>query len=315
MVFEVLRKIIDTNLLPIIGKRVVLLEVPYYLNIGDLLIWKGELEFLKRNKKEVLYSSSSYNMDFSKKIDSNVTILLQGGGNFGDLWKEPHDFRKKVIEQYPKNKIVIFPQTIFYTEEKALLEDVEFFSKYRNVIICARDERSYNILQKNFVNKSLLLPDMAFYINIKTHILNKSERVLYAQRLDEESLKEMSFKGIPQNAEVHDWPTFEGLRNVSSFLSYITRCAQIVDRLCGTKLCIKITDYYWLKIRMPKFIKIGIDFINEYGVIYTTRLHIGILGLLLGKQVFFLDNSYGKLSGFYNSWLKNIKNASLVDNE
>lgn len=58
---------------------------------------------------------------------------------------------------------------------------------------------------------------MAFYINIKTHILNKSERVLYAQRLDEESLKEMSFKGIPQNAEVHDWPTFEGLRNVSSF--------------------------------------------------------------------------------------------------
>lgn len=66
---------------------------------------------------------------------------------------------------------------------------------------------------------------------------------------------------------------------------------------------------------MPKFIKIGIDFINEYGVIYTTRLHIGILGLLLGKQVFFLDNSYGKLSGFYNSWLKNIKNASLVDNE
>ena len=55
MVFEDLRKIIDTNLLPIIGKRVVLLEVPYYLNIGDLLIWKGELEFLKRNKKEVLY--------------------------------------------------------------------------------------------------------------------------------------------------------------------------------------------------------------------------------------------------------------------
>ena len=290
MVFEDLRKIIDTNLLPIIGKRVVLLEVPYYLNIGDLLIWKGELEFLKRNKKEVLYSSSSYNMDFSKKIDSNVTILLQGGGNFGDLWKEPHDFRKKIIEQYPKNKIVIFPQTIFYTEEKTLLEDVDFFSKYRNVIICARDERSYNILQKNFVNKSLLLPDMAFYINIYTHILNKSERVLYAQRLDEEFLKEMSF-------------------------SYITRCAQIVDRLCGTKLCIKITDYYWLKIRMPKFIQIGIDFINEYGVIYTTRLHIGILGLLLGKQVFFLDNSYGKLSGFYNSWLKNIKNASLVDNE
>lgn len=314
MVFEDLRKIIDTNLLPIIGERVVLLEVPYYLNIGDLLIWKGELEFLKRNRKKVLYSSSSYNMDFSKKIDSNVTILLQGGGNFGDLWKEPHDFRKKVIEQYPKNKIIILPQTIFYREEKSLLEDVEFFSKYKNVIICARDERSYTILQKNFVNKSLLLPDMAFYINIKTHFLNKSERVLYAKRLDEESLKESFFKGIPQNAEIHDWPTFEGLRNVSSFLSYMTRCSQIVDWVCGTKLSIKITDYYWLKIRMPKFTQIGIDFINEYGVIYTTRLHIGILGLLLGKKVFFLDNSYGKLSGFYNSWLKNIKNASLVDN-
>lgn len=311
------RRLIDSKLLPLIGNRVVLLEVPYYLNIGDLLIWKGELEFLKHNNRKILYSSSSYNMNFSKKIDPNVTILLQGGGNFGDLWQEPHDFRKKVIEKYPNNTILIFPQTIYYQKEEHLLEDVEFFSKHKNVIICARDEKSYNILKKYFSNnKCLLLPDMAYYITIKERKKNKG-RILFAKRLDVELAKdkELQYKEVPQNAEVHDWPTYEGHHRVSSTLAWLNRVFSLVDNFCDTKFNQKITDFYWLNIRMPKYIQIGIDFLNEYDVIYTTRLHIGILGMILGKKVIFLDNAYGKLSSFYDSWLKNNSSITILDVE
>ena len=38
--------------------------------------------------------------------------------------------------------------------------------------------------------------------------------------------------------------------------------------------------------------------------IITDRLHVGIAAALMGKEVFLLDNTYGKLSGVYNHSLK-----------
>ena len=59
-------------------------------------------------------------------------------------------------------------------------------------------------------------------------------------------------------------------------------------------------------------IKLGISFINEYNIIYATRLHSAILALILGKRVVMIDNSYGKNSCFYNTWLKDAENIELV---
>lgn len=47
-------------------------------------------------------------------LDSNVVILLHGGGNFGDIYGSSQKFRKDVIELYPDNKIIILPQTIYF---------------------------------------------------------------------------------------------------------------------------------------------------------------------------------------------------------
>ena len=41
---------------------------------------------------------------------------------------------------------------------------------------------------------------------------------------------------------------------------------------------------------------------REYTDIVTSRLHGMIFGLLLGKRVRYLDNSYGKLSGYARTW-------------
>lgn len=42
-----LRQIIEEQLTPLINNDYVLYDLPYYSNIGDLLIWEGELSFLK----------------------------------------------------------------------------------------------------------------------------------------------------------------------------------------------------------------------------------------------------------------------------
>lgn len=312
MKIEELRTYTLNTLSPLISKKVALLEVPYYFNIGDTLIWEGELNFLSILKKEIVYSTSSYNYDENKTLKKDVTILLQGGGNWGDIWKEPHEFRKKIIKRYPENRVLIFPQTIHYKDQTNLISDAEFFSKYPNVTICARDNNSYNILLKYFKkNKILLIPDMAFFINFKKdEILKSSRKTLFAKRKDKE-LDDIDYSFIPSDVDIYDWPTYEGLKISSYSLTCIIKIFNIIDNLIATNLSKRYIDYYWLKKRKKRIINVGINFIKEYDTIYTTRLHIGILGLLMKKKVIFLDNNYGKLSNFYNTWLKDFEKVQL----
>ena len=52
--------------------------------------------------------------------------------------------------------------------------------------------------------------------------------------------------------------------------------------------------------------------LGAYKTIYTTRLHAAILGALLGKKVVFMDNSYGKNRGFYETWLKDCDAVKMM---
>ena len=63
-----------------------------------------------------------------------------------------------------------------------------------------------------------------------------------------------------------------------------------------------IVDWFVQKYYKPLTIQYGASFINRYDVIYATRLHAAVLGLLLGKEVHIIDNSYGKISAFFSTW-------------
>ena len=76
------RRITDT-LLPLIGKKCVLYDTPFYKNIGDVLIWQGELSFLEDNNIEIL-DYADYHTYRKKELSEDVTILFQGGGNIGE---------------------------------------------------------------------------------------------------------------------------------------------------------------------------------------------------------------------------------------
>ncbi len=309
-----IRNLISETLTPLIGDKYILLEIPHYFNIGDLLIWEGELRFLSQLKGKMLYSTSSYNYDDNKRFPTDVTILLQGGGNWGDVWKDPHNFRKKIVSLYPNNKIIVFPQTIHYNNHENLINDSIFFSQYPNVTICARDRDSYNILQTHFTNNpSYLLPDMAFYIDINDNILkHKGNKILFAKRKDREYNDNINYTYIPTDAEIHDWPTYENYQVSFKTFGRISHILGIIDNLFNLSTKKKFIDFYWENIYKKKLISLGINFLKDYKSIYTTRLHIAILGLLMQKNIYMLDNSYGKLSGFYNTWLKDITNIKLL---
>ena len=55
--------------------------------------------------------------------------------------------------------------------------------------------------------------------------------------------------------------------------------------------------------------------IDTVDVVVTDRLHVGICGYLLGKEVVLIDNSYGKLSSVYQYSCQEFENVALIKAE
>lgn len=309
-----LKSIIDRTLTPEITNDYILLDLPYYTNIGDTLIWEGTKEFLKKLPYKCLYASDM-NFFIKRKFPKNTVILLQGGGNFGDQYREHTEFRKKIIQSYPQNKVIILPQSVYYESEHYLSEDVSFYSTHKNVIVCTRETYSYEFIKSRFpYNRVLLIPDLAFYIEItKYKIPPSTGKTLFLRRQDFEFLSGQRYHSIPKDAEVSDWPTFNQEDQQLRVVSFIFRCFKFIAAIGGSKCKNKLEDIKRCYFYRKRYVQIGINFLSQYDTIYTTRLHVLILAVLLGKKIYIYNNSTGKLNNFYNSWLTETHNIALIN--
>lgn len=303
-----LKGCIYNSLVHLIDGDYILLDVPYYTNIGDTLIWEGTKHFLKSIKHKCLYTASVETYKY-RPLSPSTVILLQGGGNFGDLWRKHQELRLEVIRAYPNNKIIILPQTVFYKDKAVFQEDVKIFNSHKNLHICARDTVSLEYLQQSLTCNLLLVPDMAFCITDKLlQKYNKKEgdRILFLKR-DDSEFNEYDFGSyITEDKsllDTCDWPTMEQ--------NYKTK--EILDKLIWRKERLGIIpDIYANIIFRPFQVRKGIEFVSQYKKIYTTRLHVAILSLLLGKEIVFFDNSYGKNSSFFDTWLAGVENITFI---
>lgn len=314
-----LQSYVENNIKQLIDRDYVLLSLPCHSNIGDTLIYEGEKDFLKNISFRCVFKSSTYDY-FDINIPQDVLILFHGGGNFGDIYDIESEFKNRIISKYPKNKIVFFPQTVFYQSENNLKSDAELYGKCKDLTICARDKFSYEILRKNFSNKVILAPDMAFCIDsarlISKEVVGKS---LFLKRTDGEIYSGFGYTEIPADVDVHDWPTREYTSPCYWLDNYVRHAVSIVTYLLGKKkhdsIMCKYKNYIWERFIFPYNVTTGIQFINRYDTIYTTRLHGAILSLLLNKKVILYDNSYGKNSSFYLTWLEDVDNIRLITSD
>lgn len=313
-----LKQWIEKRLRPLIDRPYVLLGLPYYLNVGDILIWEGERQFLKSLPYPCL--NEGYHYRDEQRIHRDTLIILQGGGNFGDLWRFIQEERLNIINRYKNNPILITPVTYHYENQDLLKSDVSAFAQHPHLTICARDAVSYERLKNNFTNEVILVPDMAFCLDTK--ILQKYSRdetkdALFLKRTDKELSEETQILSpkIPSSADVRDWPSMEREPLCWRRFMKLSRYATHLNRSkWGHRLSLplqKASDSYFHNRCRPWLIREGIHFISSYRKIYSTRLHGAILGLLLNKDVILMDNSYGKNSSFFETWLNDTEGVEL----
>jgi pyruvyl transferase EpsI len=156
-------------------KKAVLLGTPEHNNIGDHAIAQGEYEFLRRyfpdhELFELMNGQMSAKYGFAQSVINKDDILfLSGGGNLGSLYLDEEEVRRRVIEDFPENQIVILPQTVYFAgtdEGRAELErSAAVYNRHKNLTIFTRGEESLAFVKARFPNaKSYSAPDMSLIL-------------------------------------------------------------------------------------------------------------------------------------------------------
>lgn len=282
-------------LLNLIGKKPVhYIDLPFYTNIGDLLIMQGTLQFFEKQMVHVTRKAMYFNYSTKWAKKDNV-IVFQGGGNFGDIYGPFQAFREKVIASLPQNRIIILPQTLHFEKKEAFENCCQILSQHPDLHICVRDKES-GALAKKMTSNVYLLPDMAHQLwPIERHNRSTSP-VLHLLRKDSEASK-----AGHNNAHALDWEDLVGGRWIF-FLSQIAE--RMMYHLHRFGLNGRILDFevqLWLA-QANRFILQAIELFSSYEAVESDRLHAHILSCLLALPNTISDNSYGKNSRYINTW-------------
>lgn len=161
-------------------KKLIIMGIPYHGNIGDQAIAIAEEQILKKYFPEYdINLMSEDNLDIcseraKKYINEETIILLHGGGNIGDTYSRPERGRRKVIQLYPNNKIIIFPQTAYFSNtengKKELKISKQIYNAHKDLTIMAREQKSYEFMKKHFYNNKIYLtPDIVMSMEKKAN--------------------------------------------------------------------------------------------------------------------------------------------------
>jgi pyruvyl transferase EpsO len=295
------QRILDT-LRPLVAgaDRVALLDFPNHANVGDSLIWLGELACLRELGIRRLCYTADHGTYWPATLANRIgngAILLSGGGNLGDLYPHHQRLRESVVREFPNNPIIQLPQSIHFQRPEALARARAAFAAHPRFVLLARDTASLAIARDELrVADCRLCPDMAFGLGPLSRPVPPTRPVVRLLRADAEARPTTGRAA----ANVVDWleesPTW--LTRWNLFLSWrLNLHRRTLGWLRGP---LSATYAPLARQRLDR----GCRLLAAGEKVVTDRLHGHILCLLLGIPHDLMDNSYGKLRNFHETWTK-----------
>ena len=272
--------------------KIILIGTPVHGNLGDHAIAEEEKIFLndffpEYNVYEILMPMFHVCKRQIKKNIKNVdVIIISGGGWMGNLWIHNEITIREIIQSYPENLIVIFPQTVFYTDDINGDEECKItskiISKHKNLQLFLRDQKSFEFVQENYIfsgfSGASLFPDMVLYGRGRyatSEYIEGSKLINVCLRNDCE--------GMIKNKD------------------------ELIDKISKNYFVRKITTVVPyrvpLKNRKKELTLLWNEF-SEAKLTITDRLHAMLFSVLNGTPCIAIDNKTGKVFGVL-SWIDN----------
>jgi exopolysaccharide biosynthesis predicted pyruvyltransferase EpsI len=289
------------------------LDFPDYGNVGDSAIWLGQQVLLRDRGLLPVYVSSINGFDgrgLARRLRQDGTILLQGGGNFGDLWPRHQRFREMIARDNPMARILQLPQSLYFEDERALDHARAIFSEHSDFHLLYRDDTCDDFAQEISGGRATRCPDAAFALRLERtrepdldllFLLRRDHERADVGPMPESMLADLAWR-------IADWPAdpFRAPVGASRVVTSLTaRKARLRRKILtvagGRKLTAGPAIRHWDTIAQRR-LDGGMELLSRARVIVTDRLHGHILCLVAGIPHVFLDNSYGKVSAFSRTW-------------
>ncbi|MGN7455225.1 polysaccharide pyruvyl transferase family protein [Paenibacillus pasadenensis] len=286
------------------GSEIIYIDYPVYSNIGDILIMKGTEAFFQAHGIRVKARYSVADFPDELRVPPGVILVLQGGGNFGDLYAKHQLLRESVVERYPGNRIVVLPQTIFYKSELNFGRTASILNRHPDLHLYVRDSLSYEMASKKFKNVQVYLsPDMAHQLYPIAAPEHPTKDTLFFLRTDVEKTPEQEkLERKAGGSESKDW---QHLYHPAERKGIV-----LIMKLYRFTAARGLLQRVWYRYSQHLVDKAVRQF-GSYRMIVTSRLHGHILASLMDLPHVVLDNSYGKNMSYYQAWTRDVPGAEL----
>ena len=283
---------------PLNKKKIYVINTPLHTNIGDSAIAYAQNLFLQKNigdDYKIVEVTSGEWARFRKVLGCIVRkkdIIMQlGGGNMGYEWFNEEIERRRIIEQFPNNRMIIFPQTIYYGDSEEGKKEFEnskkIYNNHKDLHLIAREKVSYEIMKEAYQNCDVILtPDIVLSMD-KLDNPYKREGITFCFRKDAEKVL------TPEDEKY-----------------IINECKKISDKVFYTDMMSEraVTKENRVDIIMDKFK----DF-QKSELVITDRLHGMVFCAISGTPCIVFGNYNQKVKGTYE-WIKDLPYIRYVDN-
>ena len=279
---------------------VIIIGTPLHSNIGDLAITLAEQKFIDsymsndnyRTVKIPLRIFNIIHRKVSRIISSDDVLVGLGGGNMGDQYIIEEECRRKIIASYPNNKIIIFPQTIHFSNTKngqtELRKTKKIYSRHTNLVIVARENNSYEQMIGYFPNNKILLtPDIVLSMNESDRHYNRYG-VLVCMRNDIEGKLKSGEKNIIDKISL-------SLSDDVRYTDTISKKKLIIIRRKNSIVYNKLSEFQQAKL------------------VITDRLHGMVFSAITGTPCVAFSNYNHKVLGTYK-WISKLPYIKFCDN-
>ena len=279
-------------------KKAIMLATAEHGNIGDSAITLAEQQILSEQFPEYFQVEIS-TYEFNQKeaylhaiLNPEDIIFVNGGGNMGDRYIEEEELHRKIVREFPNNKIVIFPQTIsFSTSEQGAQEiakSARVYNSHKDLTLFVRGETSLAFAQKYFDKvKTILMPDVVHVLRSQ-YAIDRSGALLCLREDEEGSLNEAAKERI----------RFAALAMTGNVTYSTNTHSEDVSR--------EIRGFVVRK-ELMRF--------ASHRVVITDRLHGMIFAAVTGTPCVVLASSDHKIQEYYNAFFHDSNTVFFVGND
>ena len=271
------------------SRIVYLLDVPTHDNLGDHAIAYAQRKFLEKALPdaqilEIPVQLVEMHLPFIRRhLRPDDLFCMIGGGNFGDAYLMHEYTKRKVCSMFPDNRVIIFPQTISFSDtpqgRRELKLTQEALNRHRRLTITARDKVSHQRARCWFPEaESILTPDIVLSLEaVSTELPRKG--ILCCLRQDQE-----------RSTAIHASDVLNALGQAGYAFS-------LSDTISSHGVSIR---------QRPDELAAKWREFQGSELVITDRLHGMIFSCITATPCVVLDNSNHKIRNFYDTWLRDV---------